>query len=261
MHYSRRTTRRTPIAIYHQHRWYLAGPFAMFFSRHQPMHQVGLQQPIDPPHMARCMVSKGGRYASQDAALYRSPRHVYATNCTSIARRQSIPEKLTWFTPYEMGQIVSRCGAGQLRPILGEGRWFQASIITSDYWRSPVPLAPVVRYSLATRAVLPPTSSTSPKLTTSLTQLEQQQKDGLSTPTKRPPPPSVQPTDAVFVQVPDWIGEGPTDAAPPSSSTPPATPAEIPPPVPAESPASVRPRRQPKPCPHYVPETGKWQER
>ena len=60
-------------------------------------------------------------------------------------------------------------------------------------------------YSLATRAVLPPTSSKSPQLTTSIPQLEQRQKDGLSTPTKRPPPPSVQPTDAVFVPVPDWI--------------------------------------------------------
>ena len=99
-------------------------------------------------------------------------------------------------------------------------------------------------------------------MTTSLPQVEHQQKDGLSTPTKRLPPPSVQHTYAVFVPVPDWTGEGPTDAAPPSSSsTPPAIPAEIPPPVPAEPPASVRPRRQPKPCRHYVPETGKWQER
>ena len=116
-------------------------------------------------------------------------------------------------------------------------------------------------YGLATRDSLPPTRSESPQMTTSLPQVEQQQKDGLSTPIKRPSPPSVQPTDAVFVPVPDWIGEGPTDAAPPSSSTPPATPAEIPPPVPAEPPGSVRPRRQPKPCRHYVPETGKWQER
>ena len=116
------------------------------------------------------------------------------------------------------------------------------------------------RYGLATRDSLPPTRSESPQMTTSLTQLEQQQKYGLSAPTKRLPPPSVQPTDAVFVPVPDCIGEGPTDAAPPSSSTPPATAAEIPPPVPAEPP-SVRPRRQPKPCRHYVPATGKWQER
>ena len=60
-----------------------------------------------------------------------------------------------------------------------------------------------------------------------------------------------------------WVkvdGEGPTDAVPPPSSTPPATPADIRPHVPAEPPASVRPRRQPKPCRHYVPETGKWQE-
>ena len=114
-------------------------------------------------------------------------------------------------------------------------------------------------YGLATRDSLPPTRSESPQMTTSLPQVEQQQKDGLSTPTKRLPPPSVQPTDAVFVPVPYWIGEGP--AAPPSSSTPPATAAEIPPPVPAEPPASVRPRRQHKPCRHYVPETGKWQER
>ena len=35
---------------------------------------------------------------SQDAALYRSDRHAYATTCTSIARRQSIPAKLTRFT-------------------------------------------------------------------------------------------------------------------------------------------------------------------
>ena len=134
-----------------------------------------------------------------------------------------------------------------------------------DYWRSPVPLAPVVRLSnqgcIATRAVLPPTSGKSPKLTTSLPQLEQQQKYGLSTSTKRPPPPSVQPTDAVFVQVPDWTREGPTDAVLPPSSSPSATLAEIPPPVPAEPPASVRPSRQLKSCRHYVPETGKWQER
>ena len=116
-------------------------------------------------------------------------------------------------------------------------------------------------YGLATRTVLPPTSSKSPQLTTSLPQLEQQQKDGLSTPTKRPPTPSVQPADAVLVPVPDWRGEGPTDAVPLPSSTPPATPADIHPPVPTEPPASVRPRRQPKPCRHYVPETGKWQER
>ena len=117
-------------------------------------------------------------------------------------------------------------------------------------------------YGLATRDSLPPTRSESPQMTTSLPQVEQQQKDGLSTPTKRLPPPSVQHTYAVFVPVPDWIGEGPTDAAPPSSSSPPpAIPAEIPLPVPAEPPASVRPRRQPKPCRHYVPETGKWQER
>ena len=42
-------------------------------------------------------------------------------------------------------------------------------------------------------------SNKSPQLTTSFPQLEQQQQDGLSTPTKRPPPPSVQPTGAVFV--------------------------------------------------------------
>ena len=66
------------------------------FFLHQPMHQV--QQPIDPSLVARGVVPKGGRYASQGAALYRSPRHVYATTCTSIARRQSIPAKLTRFT-------------------------------------------------------------------------------------------------------------------------------------------------------------------
>ena len=108
-------------------------------------------------------------------------------------------------------------------------------------------------YGLATRDSLPPTRSESPQMTTSLPQVEQQQKDGLATPTKRLPPPSVQHTYAVFVPVPDWIGE-----RPPSSSTPPA---EIPPPVPAESPTSVRPRRQPKPFRHYVPESGKRQER
>ena len=64
---------------------------------HQPVHQV--QQPIDPTHMARGMFPKGGRYANQDAAIYRSPRHAYATTCTSIAGRQSIPAKPTWFTP------------------------------------------------------------------------------------------------------------------------------------------------------------------
>ena len=61
-------------------------------------------------------------------------------------------------------------------------------------------------YGLATRDSLPPTRSESPQMTTLLPQVEQQQKDGLSTPTKRLPPPSVQPTDAVFVPVPDWIG-------------------------------------------------------
>ena len=72
-------------------------PHSRFFFFHQPMHQV--QQSIDPSHMARGIVPKGGRYASQDAALYRSPRHAYVTTCTSIARRQSIPAKPTWFTP------------------------------------------------------------------------------------------------------------------------------------------------------------------
>ena len=68
------------------------------FFLHQSMHQVGtLQQPIDPSHMAGGMVPKRGRYASQDDALYRSPRHAYVTTCTSIARRQSIPAKPTWF--------------------------------------------------------------------------------------------------------------------------------------------------------------------
>ena len=67
------------------------------FCLHQPMHQV--QQPIDTSHMARGMVPKGGRHAIQDVALYRSPRHAYVTTCTSIARRQSIPAKPTWFTP------------------------------------------------------------------------------------------------------------------------------------------------------------------
>ena len=52
-------------------------------------------------------------------------------------------------------------------------------------------------YGLATRDSLPPTRSESPQMTTSLPQVEQQQKDGLSTPTKRLPPPSVQPTESV----------------------------------------------------------------
>ena len=59
------------------------------FFLHQLMHQV--QQPIDPSHMARGMVPKGGRYANQYAELYRSPRHVYATTGTYVTRRQSIP--------------------------------------------------------------------------------------------------------------------------------------------------------------------------
>ena len=149
----------------------------------------------------------------------------------------------------------------------GSGR---LSLRNRHFLRKFVPLSVTVgdplshsrqSYGLATRAVLLPTSSKSPQLTTSPPQLEQQQRDGLPTPTKRPPPPSVQPTDAMFVPVPDWIGEEPTDAVPPSPSTPPATPAEIRPPIPAEPPASARPRRQPKACRHYVPETEKWQER
>ena len=58
-----------------------------------------------------------------------------------------------------MGQIGYRRGAGQLRPILGEGRWFRASNVEeqaflaevrptiTDYWISPVPLALAVRPS------------------------------------------------------------------------------------------------------------------
>ena len=58
-----------------------------------------------------------------------------------------------------MGQIECRRGAGQLRPILGECRWFRASNVEeqaflaevrptiTDYWRSPVPLASSVRPS------------------------------------------------------------------------------------------------------------------
>ena len=46
----------------------------------------------------------------------------------------------------------------------------------SDYWRSPVPLAPVVRPS--NQGCITTTSSKSPQLTTSFPQLEQQQKDG-----------------------------------------------------------------------------------
>ena len=71
-------------------------PIRDVFSLHQPVHQV--QQPIDPSHMARGMAPEGGRYANQDAALYRSPRYAHATTCPSIARRQSTPAKLTWFT-------------------------------------------------------------------------------------------------------------------------------------------------------------------
>ena len=99
---------------------------------------------------------------------------------------------------------------GELRTILGEDRWFRASFVESMHFlRKFVPPSVTIgdplthshqsygRYGLATRAVLPPTSSTSPQLTNSLPQLEQQ-KDGVSTPTKRPPPPSVQPTDHEF---------------------------------------------------------------
>ena len=58
-----------------------------------------------------------------------------------------------------MGQLGYRRGAGQLRPMLGKGRWFRASNAEeqaflvevrptiTDYWRSPVPLASTVRPS------------------------------------------------------------------------------------------------------------------
>ena len=83
-------------------------------------------------------------------------------------------------------------GAGQLRPILGDGRWLLASIFEeqaflvevlltiSDYWRSPVPLAPVVRPS--NHGCMTITKQRVSQMTTSLPQLEQQQKGRLSTP-------------------------------------------------------------------------------
>ena len=167
-----------------------------------------------------------------------------------------------------MGQIGYHRGAGQLWPILGEGRWFRASNVEeqaflaevrptiTDYWRSPVPLASVVRPSKGfittnEERVSPnddfiPTGRTTAERRVINT--DQTIVSALGT------------THRCSVRA-SWIGEGPTDAAPPSSSTPPATLAEIPPPVPAEPPASVRPRRQSKPCRHYVPETGKGQER
>ena len=37
----------------------------------------------DPCHTARSVVPKGGRYASQDDALYRSPIHSFATTCST----------------------------------------------------------------------------------------------------------------------------------------------------------------------------------
>ena len=67
-----------------QHRWYLAGPFAMLFFLHQPMHQV--QQPIDPSRVARGVIPKGGRYANKDTALYRSPRHAYVHDFVHLYR-------------------------------------------------------------------------------------------------------------------------------------------------------------------------------
>ena len=88
-----------------------------------------------------------------------------------------------------MGHIGYRCGAGKIRPLLGEGKWFRASIVEehtflaevlptiSDYWISPVLLAPVVRPS--NQGCITTNNSNSSQLTTSLPQLEQQQKDGL----------------------------------------------------------------------------------
>ena len=109
-------------------------------------------------------------------------------------------------------------------------------------------------YGLATRTVLPPTSSKSPQLTTSHPQLEQHQKYGSSTPIKRPSTPSVQPTDAVFVPVPDWIVRDRQTqylrCLPPHQQL-------------------LHwliylhqcsPKTTALPCRHYVPETGKWQE-
>ena len=167
-----------------------------------------------------------------------------------------------------MGQIGYRSGAGQLRPITGEGRWSRASIVEepaflaevrptiSDYLRSPVPLAPVLRLSnqgciTTNKQQGCPTDEFTP---TARTTAERRVINTDKTTASALP-------DAVFVPVLDWIGEGPTYAVPPPSSTPPATSVDIHPPVPAEPPASVRPRRQRKPCRHYVSETVKWQGR
>ena len=140
-----------------------------------------------------------------------------------------------------MGQIGYRRGAGQLRPILGEGRWFRASNVEeqaflaelrptiTDYWRSPVPLASAVRPSnqgfvTTNEERVSPNDDFTP---TGRTTAERRVINTDQTISLRPR------YNPQFVPVPDWTGEGPTDAAPPSSSTPPATPAEIPPPVPA----------------------------
>ena len=156
-----------------------------------------------------------------------------------------------------MGQIGYRSGAGQLRPITGEGRWSRASIVEepaflaevrptiSDYLRSPVPLAPVLRLSnqgciTTNKQQGCPTDEFTP---TARTTAERRVINTDKTTASAFP-------DAMFVPVPDWIGEGPKYAVPP-----------IHPPVLVEPPASVRPRRQRKSCRHYVSETVKWQGR
>ena len=108
-----------------------------------------------------------------------------------------------------MGHNGYRRGAGQIRPILCAGRWFRSSNVEeqaflaevrptiTDYWRSPVQLASAVRPSnqgfiTTNEELVSPNDDFTPTGRT-------QQKDGLSTPTKRLPPPSVppsvQPTD------------------------------------------------------------------
>ena len=136
-----------------------------------------------------------------------------------------------------MGQIGYRCGSGQLRPILCEGRWFRAFIVEQAFlaevrptishnWRSPLPLAPVVRPSnqgciTTNMQQVSPTDDFIPTARTAerrIININQTTASALGT------------THIYSVCAsPDWIEEGPTDAVPPSSSTPQATPAEIPP--------------------------------
>ena len=55
--------RRTPIAIYHQHGWYLAGPFAMVFSFISRC--IKYSNPSIRPTWREAWSQKGGRYASR----------------------------------------------------------------------------------------------------------------------------------------------------------------------------------------------------